>query len=155
MPYFWNRKIYTYLPNRTWFLLYFSTNEIKNLIGPNHIQHYHILAIKWAHISVPIIPSKLFQSANRLLACPSNFEGIIGTEIRMTKLHGQSAIMLEVVRFCHFLKRFYPLYRLRGTVILDDMYHVNYFKNCKPNISFQLLLTCFEVPLLMILQEIL
>ena len=83
---------------------------------------------------------------NMYLASKSSFEGIIGTEIRMTKLHGQSAIMLEVVRFCHFLKRFCPLYRLRETVILGDMYHVNYFKNCKLNISFQLLLTCFEVP---------
>ena len=46
-----------------------------------HIQHYGRLAIKRAHISVPIIPSKLLGLTSGLSAGWSSFEGIIGTEI--------------------------------------------------------------------------
>ena len=50
-------------------------------VAYNHIQHYGRLAINRAHISVPIIPSKLLQLDDRLMTSPNSFEGIIETEI--------------------------------------------------------------------------
>ena len=61
-----------------------------------HIQHYGRLAKKQVRISVPIVPSKLFELASSLYASWISFEGIIGTEIHVCFM---PAVMLDVVSY--------------------------------------------------------
>ena len=65
-------------------------------------QHYSRLVKKRAYISVPIIPSKLLQSAIPPLAGPSIFKGIIGTEIHVRFGQARDIAWCDFIKTCKF-----------------------------------------------------